>query len=246
MERRVTLRRVSLVVLIATIALRAIPVETASTQRVTFRTDDGATLSATWYEPSSRPAPAVVLVHMLHRSRRDWDSFAHRLAGEGIGALAIDLRGHGDSPRSLMPDPNAENGYGPLVLDVRAARRYLAGRSDVQPNRIGVAGASLGANLAALAAGADPSVASLALLSPSLDYRGLRVEPVVKKLRIPILLVASADDAYAARTVRELEKGAAAERQALVLDHAGHGTVMLSRDENLARTLVDWFRRTLL
>jgi hypothetical protein len=58
--------------------------------------------------------------------------------------------------------------------------------------------------------------------------------------------VASADDAYAARTVRELEKGAAAERQALVLDHAGHGTVMLSRDENLARTLVDWFRRTLL
>jgi dipeptidyl aminopeptidase/acylaminoacyl peptidase len=116
----------------------------------------------------------------------------------------------------------------------------------VQPSRIGVAGASIGANLAALAAAADPSFASLALLSPSLDYRGLRIEPGVKKIRSPILLVAGSDDAYAARTVRELQKGGGGERQALVLDHAGHGTLMLSRDENLARTLVDWFRRTLL
>jgi alpha-beta hydrolase superfamily lysophospholipase len=240
----VTIFRASLILLIAFSA--GISVNTAPTQRVTLRTEDGVPLAATWYEPSSRPAPAVILVHMLQRSRRDWDSFAHRLAGEGIGALAIDLRGHGDSPRSWMPDPNSENAYAQLLLDVKAARRYLAGRSDVQPSRIGVAGASIGANLAALAAAADPSFASLALLSPSLDYRGLRIEPGVKKIRSPILLVAGSDDAYAARTVRELQKGGGGERQALVLDHAGHGTLMLSRDENLARTLVDWFRRTLL
>ena len=28
-------------------------------------------------------------------------------------------------------------------------------------------------------------------------------------------------------------------------DHAGHGTIMLSRDSELGRRLVDWFRRTL-
>jgi alpha-beta hydrolase superfamily lysophospholipase len=239
----VTIPRTSLILLVAFSSIAF--VNAAPTQRVTFRAEDGVTLAATWYEPSSRPAPAVILVHMLQRSRRDWDNFAHRLAGEGIGALAIDLRGHGDSPRSLLPDPNAENAYAPLVLDIKAARRYLAGRYDVQPGHIGVAGASIGANLAALAADADASFASVALLSPSLDYRGLRIEAVVKKLRSPILLVAGSDDAYAARTVRELQKGGG-ERQALVLDHAGHGTAMLSRDENLARTLVDWFRRTLL
>ncbi len=221
------------------------PVSTAPTQRVTLRTDDGATLSATWYEPSSRPAPAVILVHMLHRSRRDWDSLGHRLAGDGIGALAIDLRGHGDSQRFQMPDVGTESGYAPMVLDIKAARRYLAGRYDVQQGRIGVAGASIGANLAVLAA-ADGSLVSLALLSPALDYRGLRIEPVVKKIRSPILLVAGTDDAYASRSVRELQKAGGGERQLLMVEHAGHGTVMLSRDENLARSLVDWFRRTLL
>ena len=240
---RGTLLAAGVSVLLVWIAIA--PVSSAPTQRVTLRTEDGATLSATWYEPSSRPAPAVILVHMLHRSRRDWDSFGHRLAGDGIGALAIDLRGHGDSQRSSMPDTSTETGYAAMVLDIKAARRYLAGRYDVQPSRIGIAGASIGANLAALAA-ADGSLVSLALLSPALDYRGLRIEPVVKKIRSPMLLVAGTDDAYASRSVRELQKAGGGERQVLILDHAGHGTVMLSRDENLSRGLVDWFRRTLL
>ena len=222
-------------------------VEGAPTQRVTLRTDDGVTLAAQWYEPSSRPAPAVILVHMLHRSRRDWDSFAHRLAGEGIGALAIDLRGHGDSQRYSQPDTADDAGLSSLVFDVKAARRYLASRGDVQHTRVGVAGASLGANLAALAAAADGTLVSLALLSPSIDYRGLRIDQALKKIGgRPVLLVAGSDDPYAARSARELQKGGGGPRELLVLDGAGHGTAMLARDENLARTLVDWFRRTLL
>jgi alpha-beta hydrolase superfamily lysophospholipase len=222
-------------------------VEGASTQRVTLRTEDGATLAAQWYEPSSRPAPAVILVHMLHRSRRDWDALAHRLAGEGIGALAIDLRGHGDSQRYTLPDTAADAGYASMVFDVRAARRYLASRGDVQQTRVGIAGASLGANLSALAAAADGSLVSIALLSPSIDYRGLRIDQAVRKIGArPVLLVAGSDDPYAARSARELQKGGGGIRELLVLEGAGHGTVMLSRDENLARGLVDWFRRTLL
>lgn len=218
----------------------------AGTQRVTLRTDDGATLAAMWYEPSSRPAPAVILVHMLHRSRRDWDAFAHRMAGEGIGALAIDLRGHGDSQRYGTPATSPESGYSPMVLDVKAARRYLASRTDVLQSRVGIAGASLGANVAVLAAAADETVISLALLSPTLEYRGLRIEQIVKKITRPVLLVAASDDSYASRSARDLHKGGGGPRELLVLEQAGHGTTMLSRDENLARTLVDWFRRTLL
>jgi alpha-beta hydrolase superfamily lysophospholipase len=219
----------------------------ASTQRVTLRTDDGLTLSATWYEPSSRPAPAVILVHMLHGSKRDWDALGHRLAGEGIGALAIDLRGHGDSQRVALPGPETEGGYASMVLDVKAARRYLASRSDVHQSRIGIAGASLGANLAALAAAADGSLVSMALLSPSLDYRGLRIEQTVKKITgRPILLVAATNDPYASRSARELQKAGGGPRELLTPENAGHGTAMLSRDENLGRQLVDWFRRTLL
>ncbi len=215
----------------------------AATQRVAVRTDDGVTLAATWYEPSARPGPAVVLVHMLHRSRRDWDALAARLASEGIGALAIDLRGHGESQAWGTGEPPD---YSALVQDVRAARRFLASRADVQPGRIGIAGASLGANLAALEASGDPAVASLALLSPSLDYRGLRIEAAVKKVASPVLLVASDDDPYALRSARELQKGGGGTRELLVPSHAGHGTMMLGRDGDLPRALVDWFHRTLL
>jgi dienelactone hydrolase len=215
----------------------------AATQRVTFHSDDGVTLTATWYEPSSRSGPAVILVHMLHRSRHDWDAFASRLASEGIGALAVDLRGHGDSQAWGTGDPPD---YSSLVQDVRAARRYLASRSDVQPGRVGIAGASLGANLSVLEASGDPSVVSLALLSPSLDYRGLRIEAAARKVKSPVLLVASDDDPYALRSARDLQKAGGGTRELLVPSHAGHGTTMLGRDGDLSRALVDWFKRTLL
>lgn len=214
----------------------------AAAQRVSFRSDDGTTIAATWYEPSSRPAPAVILVHMLHRSRRDWDQVASRLASEGVGALAIDLRGHGDSSGSI---PLPDTGYGAFVLDVKAARRYLSGRSDVQHGRIGLAGASIGANVAALHAADDGAIGSLALLSPSLDYRGLRIESAMRRFEHPALLVASDDDPYAMRSARELQKAGSAMRETIVVNRAGHGTVMLGRDGDLPRRLVDWFRRTL-
>src|SRR4051794_24228433 len=212
--------------------------DAAAAQRVTFRTDDGVMIAATWYEPPAR-GPAVILVHMLQRSRGDFEALAVRLSSEGIGTLAIDLRGHGESQGSYSES------FAPMVGDIKAARRFLATRSDVS-GRVGILGASIGANLAALAAADDPTVASLALLSPSLEYRGLRIEPAMRKLGArPVLMVVSDDDAYATRTARDLEKGSKG-REVVHLPAAGHGTVMLERDPSLAGTLVDWFRRTLL
>ena len=223
------------------LVLLAMAAAADASQRVTLRSDDGVTLAATWYEASIRPAPALILVHMLHRSRRDWDPIATRLAAEGFGVLALDLRGHGESVGAIGPD------FAPMVQDVRAARRFLATRADVIQSRVGIVGASLGANLAAIEAANDPGVASLALLSPSLDYRGLRIEAAVRKYGSrPVFLVASDDDPYAARTVRDLQKAGGGTRESLLLSHAGHGTNMFGPAPDLTRSLVDWFRRTLL
>src|SRR5918995_4488532 len=118
------------------IILFAAAAEARAAQRVSIRTDDGVTLAATWYEPSSRPGPAVILVHMLNRSRREWEAIAQRLAADGIGALAVDLRGHGESPGGLPvgADPT-QTDYSTMVLDVKAARRFLAQRSEVTQTR---------------------------------------------------------------------------------------------------------------
>ncbi len=234
----------SISALLAVLILLPSPHAIAASQRVSIRTDDGISLAATWYEAGTR-APAVILVHMLHKNRRDWDAVATSLAAQGIGALAIDLRGHGESSGTIPEGETAD--FSVLVRDVLAARHYLSSRTDVQPSRKGIAGASIGANLAALEAAADPAITSVALLSPSTDYRGLRIEAAMKTYaKRPALLIASDDDAYASRTVKELQKAGGGIREALILNHAGHGTVMLGRDPDLARTLVDWFRRTLL
>ncbi len=205
---------------------------------VSFAAADGRTVTAVLTEVSQQPSAAVVLVPMLGRSKDDWQAVGERLAAANIMSLAIDLPGE-----SLPEDPRE---LGTWQNSVRAAVAYLAARADVRPSAIGVAGASLGANLAALAAADDPRVRSMALVSPSLDYRGVGIErPLRQYGSRAALLVASAGDPYAARTVRELANGAPGPRELQWSQIPAHGTLLLAQDPDLVRVLVEWFQRTL-
>jgi pimeloyl-ACP methyl ester carboxylesterase len=236
------IRRILL--LASLLALGASPLRAASVQDVTFRTDDGVTIVGSLYVPA-RPGPAVILLHALGRTREDWRPVATRLADAGFVALAIDLRGHGQSG-PLPEGASLENLTG-MVADVKAARAFLATRREVSPNRIGIAGASIGANLAILYAAGDPTVRSLALLSPGIDYRGLRPEAAMTRYGDrPALLVSSQEDSYSTNSVRQLAKSGPGVREVKILNGAGHGTAMIDRQPELAPALVDWFRRTLL
>jgi dienelactone hydrolase len=222
----------------------AVSAQAASTENVSFRTDDGVTIAGTLVLPG-RPGPAVILVHALSRTREDWSGVASRLADAGFVALAIDLRGHGVS--GPLPDGTSLQQLEPIVADVRAARAFLASRREVLPNRIGIAGASIGANLAVLVAAADPAVRSLVLLSPGIDYRGLRPEAAIRKYGDrPAMIVASQEDTSATRSARQLAGSGPGVRDLRILNGAGHGTNILVRQPDLAGALVDWFRRTLL
>jgi dienelactone hydrolase len=239
--------RPSVLVIATAIALLAawFPPLRAAGRTVSIRTEDGTTLTGSWFEPAGRAGPAVILVHMLHRSRRDWDDLASRLAAEGIGTLTFDLRGHGESTGSVPP----EGAYAAFQLDLNAARRFVVTRPDVLPHHLGIAGASLGASLAVLEAAQSPGVSSVALLSAATEYRGLRIDAAMKKYTGRALLVYSDDDPYAQRSARDLIKlqgPSGTTRETLALHHAGHGTNMLSADATLPAALVDWFKRTLL
>jgi dienelactone hydrolase len=221
----------------------AVPAIAAEPQTVTFTTRDGVQITGSLFLPGKHPAPAVVLLHMMARSRHDWDAAAEKFVEAGMAVLSIDFR------RAGQPQTDAKGGddLADLVLDAEAARAYLAARPEIAPGRIGIAGASVGANVAAIAGGNDTSIRSLALLSPSLEYRNLRMEPALRKLGSrPALLVASSEDPYALRSARGMVSMGDGPRELRVLSGAGHGTVMLSRDSDLASSLVDWFVRTLL
>ena len=212
----------------------------ASGRPVTLPSTDGTSLTAMFYESSQRPSPAVVLVHMLGRSKDEWIRIAEQLQDAGISALAIDLRGHGQSggDGSMLSQ---------MVHDVQGATTWLATRPTVRTASIGVVGASLGANLAALAAAELATLRVVALISPSLDYRGVRLDAsVMRKLGDrPVWLAASTEDPYAVRTIKELVGGNIAREQRLSGARA-HGTALLSADQDLARALVDWLRRSLI
>jgi dienelactone hydrolase len=206
----------------------------AAGRRISVRAEDGVSLTGAYYEPSRRPAPGIVLLHMLRRSHEDWDAAASRLADAGFAVIALDFRA-ADSDVSALP------------MDVRAAKTFLRERPEVMPTAIGIAGASIGANLALIDAAEDPSVRSVALLSPGLDYRGIRTEASIKKFgERPALLVGSTKDPYAWRSIRQLQTIGPGTREVRLTDTVAHGTMLLSRDPELISALVDWFKRTLL
>jgi pimeloyl-ACP methyl ester carboxylesterase len=210
----------------------------AAGRTVTFRSPSGRVVEASLNEASQRPASAVVLVGMLGHSRNDWEAIAERLADARITTLAIDL------PGSVVPDD-------PAVLarwsdDVRGAVSFLAGRAETKPGAVGVLGAALGASLAVVAAASDPQVRSLALISPTSDYRGLRIDNALRQYGArPAYMVASRQDPYAARSVRELAKNAPGIREVQMAEVAANGTTLLGREPDLVRLVIEWFQRTL-
>lgn len=227
---------------LAIVLLAGEPATATAAEGVTLFTGDGVRLYAEWSPPPA-PAPAVLLVHMLSRSHRDWAELTTGLNAVGFGVLAIDLRGHGQSG-------GTRGDLGAMVGDLRAALAWLKTRPDVLSGRIGICAASLGTTLALVAAADDPSVRTLALLSPAFDYRGVRAEAALRKFDErggAALLVAGAGDPYAARCAREAGRSPRGVRDVRVIDgESAHGTLLLLSQPDLLWQLVDWFRKTLL
>jgi pimeloyl-ACP methyl ester carboxylesterase len=144
---------------------------------VTFQTEDGWTLSGE-YHPPKNGGEVVILVHGLGGTRRQWDAFARHLAALGLGTLAFDLRGYGQSLQGPYGTESFRNfndlDWQKLPKDVDAALAFL-GAQGVPEERTALVGSIVGANIAAMAAVRHPKTAWLALLSPGNDYHGLSV-----------------------------------------------------------------------
>lgn len=221
------------------VVVLAAPVTVSAAGRnVTFRSDDGRTVTGTFFEANHLPAPAVVLIPALGHPRDEWQVVAQRFAEQNITALTIDL------PGAVVPDDPRELARWSVM--VRSAVTWLGGQPNVRASAIAVAGASLGGSLAATAAGTDTRIRAVALISPSTEYRGLRIEGALRQVGSrPVLFVASRRDPYAARSARELTKDAPGPRETFLGDDASHGVPLLTAEPDLARMLVDWFQRTL-
>jgi uncharacterized protein len=129
---------------------------------VTFQSD-GNTLAGTVHVPDDlapgERRPAVIMMHGFGANRNGGPAwFCGQLAAWGYVALGIDFRGCGESGGERGRVIPMEE-----VADARNALSYLAGRPEVDPQRIALAGSSLGAGVAIHAAAVDQRVAAVIL-----------------------------------------------------------------------------------
>jgi len=108
-----------------------------SFEPVTFTNADGLRLAG-WHIPSHNGA-TIILCHCLGCNRVTMLPQAVLLAEHGYGSLLFDFRAHGESAGETVSYGYAETD------DVLAAVDYLLARPDVDPQRIGILGGSLGA-----------------------------------------------------------------------------------------------------
>jgi pimeloyl-ACP methyl ester carboxylesterase len=213
---------------------------------VSFLTADSVTIAATYYTPPAAPAPAVILMHMLGRSRQSWVEFADSLRSRGFAVLTFDFRGHGQSTQSargkLVPDSLTNSDYQAMTRDASAAVSWLRQRTDILPEKIGLVGAGFGANLALAYAAKDIRIQAVALISPGQDYRGIILEGAIRQYSPrPLYLAYAEDDNYSAISLRDVSSLAAGPKIVDVYPVGGHGMYLLGNAPGLTTNIVSFF-----
>jgi fermentation-respiration switch protein FrsA (DUF1100 family) len=126
---------------------------------VTFTAPDGLALRG-WYLPSQNGA-AIIVGHGIGGYRTLGP--AEVLARHGYGVLLFDWRAHGESDGDLCTFGYHE------ARDVAGALAWLQAQPDVDPERIGMLGESMGAVAAIRAAAQLPAIQGVVADSPYAD-----------------------------------------------------------------------------
>jgi uncharacterized protein len=132
----------------------------AAHENVAFNTSDGLRLRG-WYVPSKNGAAVIAFP-----GRKGTQKPARMLARHGYGVLLFDRRGEGESEG----DPNAFGWGG--HQDVAAAVRFLQRRPDVERDRIGGVGLSVGGEMMLESAARSPGLK--AVVSEGAGERSVR------------------------------------------------------------------------
>ncbi|MBI4051599.1 MAG: alpha/beta fold hydrolase [Elusimicrobia bacterium] len=204
-----------------------------------FKTADGWILAAEFHPPR-KGRETLILLHGLGAGRGEWDFFRAQTHKRGYGTLALDFRGHGESTSG----PRVRQDYTALVQDVYAALQFLRKKSILE-QKVVLVGASIGANIALRAAVQRPRLKKCILLSPGIDYHGVKAETEMEHYGSrPLLLVASVPDAYAfASSHRLLDIGKRHSVPVLFIEaEEGHGVTMLQsqRGKKILKQILDW------
>ncbi|MBN1325781.1 alpha/beta fold hydrolase, partial [Candidatus Falkowbacteria bacterium] len=210
-------------------------------EKINLTTEDQKNIAANFF-PADTNAMGIVLIHQMRKSKESYDSLAPKFVEAGFNALAIDMRGHGESWGDRNQFSDAE--YSNIIFDIKAAVEFLKNKN---PNmKINLIGASISANNALKYAPIE-NVVSIIALSPGLDYHGVVPEEAVKNnSTTPILLVATDGDTYSRDSVTKLFSDSplsAGQKEIVIYDGNAHGTDIFDTNKELLDKIIEWLKK---
>lgn len=189
--------------------------------------------------PAASRVPAVLLLNGAARDRRAYVPLARELAARGIASLRLDLRGEGESTNLGRFEPGTTDPrFDGAEADVAAALAWLRARSDIDPARVGVLGASYSGEVMAAAAREGAAARAYVALSPgsfSDESAG-----AIDASGVPWWFIASRDERFAQTVVERIPSMSRTARVTIVSGNA-HASDILSPHHLLNGEIADWF-----
>ena len=216
-------------------------------ERIVFKTFDGTMVPFTLLYPNNRkkPVPCVLLLHGLGQNQNQWFSteeqkylaFAKRLITSGMAVAAMDARNHGKRNHQFgykwpvrIATKNLVYTYQEMavstVIDYRRVLDYLETREEIDQNRFGALGVSMGGMFTFELAGVDKRIKATVACIPPITNWDWAVEapffaPYIKNCAVRIL-VGRADPFITVKQARELHRMLATKKKDLIFFEGGH------------------------
>ena len=152
---------------------------------VSFRTPDGLTLHG-WFIPARQTddddakPPVILHCHGNAGNIAGHAYFSDFLPSRGVSVFLFDYRGYGRSDKGVLRKKT-------LLIDAEAALDYLLTRDDIDADRIGVYGVSLGGAFALPLAAKRDEIRCVVTISAFSTWRGAAADlaPIIGPLLFP-------------------------------------------------------------
>lgn len=236
-------------------------------ESVEFQTPDGLSHNG-WFFPGLRGAPLVVICHGYRSSRSETLTLATSLQQHRYNVFAFNFAGHGNSPAGYTTLGYRES------EELLAALKMLSDRTDIDPQRLGLWGHSLGAYSALSAAQQFPRVKAVALDSVyarpgallGLEMRGVPLvgtlalvefhlftlltasgpAPQIERTAgLPKLFIAGDDSPGLAALTRQLYDKAPGPKELVILPRTNMASLIEQERRNYENLVVSFFLRHL-
>lgn|SRR5574344_2002493 len=220
------------------------------TKQVEVQTKDLRLIKATiTYEkiPQNIKFPAVLLVHSLGYTSKDWGKLIPMLNNAGYAVIAMDLRGHGNSIYDVNFHKKSwtyfsNKTYAKMPYDiVSIVNQVQKTEKNINIKNMAIVGADIGANASVIAAkNMKIKPKTMVLISPTRTFKGLYIPLAMTELNFPILTMVSGKDRYCLGEQKILARFSQGGFYAQNYPNGGMGMVMLKVNPTMASDITKW------